>query len=131
MKKNIALIVALGCAYAGASSTVNYDLLGRKGSKMNSPMVYKNVDYAKIQKNEQQKVGSSLENRALAKTGYGLKDNTIALEGVYNNHGNVVGWMVGLTYYAVYVHPENGGLRSHNSDVFFWERRCLSRLSYE
>lgn len=28
----MAFIVALGCAYAGAASTVNYDLLGRKGS---------------------------------------------------------------------------------------------------
>ena len=42
MNKKMAFIVALGCAYACAASTVNYDLLGRKGSKMNSPMVYKN-----------------------------------------------------------------------------------------
>ncbi len=86
MKKNIALIVALGCAYVGAASTVNYDLLGRKGSKMNSPMVYKNVDYSKAKKNEQQKVGSSLENRSLAKVGVGLKEDIVALEGIYTNH---------------------------------------------
>ena len=36
MKKEIALLVAAGCIGAGAA-TVNYDLLGRKGSKMNSP----------------------------------------------------------------------------------------------
>ena len=86
MKKKIALMVALGCIGASAAS-VNYDILGRKGSKMNSPMVYKNADYSKVQKNEQQKVGSSLENRALAKKGPGIKGSYVALTGAFNSMG--------------------------------------------
>ncbi len=84
MKKKIALMVALGCIGASAAS-VNYDLLGRKGSKMNSPMVYKNIDYSKAKKNEQQKVGSSLENRTLAKVGVGFRQDVVGLEGIYTN----------------------------------------------
>lgn len=77
------VMLAAGCVAANAASMNNYDLLGRKGSKMNSPMVYKNVDYSKVKKNEQQKVGSSLENRGLAKTG--LNGNAYgAIEGVYD-----------------------------------------------
>ncbi len=80
MKKTLPLIISLCCVGANATSA-NYDLLGRKGSKMNSPMVYKNFDYSKVKKNEQQKVGSSLENRALAKSGM---PNTVgAVEALY------------------------------------------------
>ena len=87
MNKKMAFIVALGCAYAGAASTVNYDLLGRKGSKMNSPMVYKNIDYSKMKKKEQQNVGSSLENKTLKRLGTGLNSNYRSIAGVYNNKG--------------------------------------------
>lgn len=80
MKKKIALFLAFGCIGANAAS-VNYDLLGRKGSKMNSPMVYRNVDYSKIKKNEQQKVGSSVENVSLKKVG--LPNNIAGIEGRY------------------------------------------------
>ena len=87
MNKKMAFIVALGCAYAGATSTVNYDLLGRKGSKMNSPMVYKNIDYSKMKKDKQQ-VGSSLEVKSLAKNaGPGFQNNADAITGVFNNRG--------------------------------------------
>ena len=85
MYKKMTYVVALGCICASAASTVNYDLLGRKGSKMNTPMVYKNVDYTKVKKNEQQQVGSALETRALAKRSSGLSSNIDALEGAYNN----------------------------------------------
>ena len=71
----ISIALALGCV-SSIATTNNYDLLGRKGSKMNTPMVYKNVDYSKVKKNEQQKLNSSLENRSLAKSGVGLKGNT-------------------------------------------------------
>ena len=54
MNKKATLIVALSCVYAGAANSVNYDLLGRRGSKMNSPMVYKNVDYTKTEKSQAQ-----------------------------------------------------------------------------
>ena len=46
MNKKAASIVALGCICASAATSVNYDLLGRRGSQMNSPMVYKNIDYS-------------------------------------------------------------------------------------
>lgn len=82
MKKKVAMVVALGCV--GAFAATNYDMLGRNGSKMNSPMVYKNVDYSKVKKNKQM-VGSSIDNRALMKLASGIKNNHVAIEGVYNN----------------------------------------------
>ena len=63
MNEKIAMLVALGCVASFAAT--NYDLLGRNGSKMNSPMVYKNVDYSKVKKNEKQGINSPLENKAL------------------------------------------------------------------
>ena len=82
MRKEYLALLAAGCVAANAAS-VNYDLLGRKGSKMNSPMVYKNVDYSKVKKKEAQKVGSSLENKALAKTG--MADGISAIEGFFDS----------------------------------------------
>ena len=115
MKKQIALMVAFGCIGASAAS-VNYDLLGRKGSKMNTPMVYKNVDYSKIKADKQQKAG----NGALAKLSSGLKKDALAIEGIFNNHGNITGYS-GLNYYSVYVHFANTGhvYTSGQSDIFF------------
>jgi hypothetical protein len=91
MRKQLSLLLAFGCVGAVAGTAVNYDLLGRAGSKMNSPMVYKNVDYAKNQK----KTGSSLKNQALMKQGAGLKNNVCALEGRFNS----VGWRSDNTQY--------------------------------
>ena len=82
MKKEIAIVVALGCV--GAFAATNYDVLGRNGSKMKSPMVYKNVDYSKV-KTDKQKVGSSIDNRALKRLASGIKNGHVAIEGVYNN----------------------------------------------
>ena len=102
MKKKIAFLLAAGCIGASAAS-VNYDLLGRKGSKMNSPMVYKNVDYSKIKKNESQKQGSSLKNRSLARASNshspGLRDDIEALEGVFNNRSNLLYSNASYPYY--------------------------------
>jgi hypothetical protein len=83
MKKRYLALLAASCVAANAAN-VNYDLLGRKGSKMNSPMVYKNVDYSKVKKNEEQKVGSSLENTSLKKTG--MRDGYLAIEGATTTH---------------------------------------------
>lgn len=83
MKIQLSLMLALGCVGAFASSATNYDILGRKGSKMNSPMVYKNVDYTKAKKNEQRKIGSSLESRALHRTG--MTDDVAAIEGIFTS----------------------------------------------
>ncbi len=80
-KEIISIALALGCV-SSIAATNNYDLLGRKGSKMNSPMVYKNVDYSKI-KNEKQKIGQPLESHVLAKTG--LSNNIKAIEGAFNS----------------------------------------------
>ena len=115
MKKQIALMVAFGCIGASAAS-VNYDLLGRKGSKMNSPMVYKNVDYSKMKADKQQKNG----NNALAKMSSGLKSDALAIEGIFNNHGDISGYS-GLNYYAVNVKFANTGhvYTSGHSDIFF------------
>ena len=79
-KEILSIALAFGCVAANAAN-VNYDLLGRKGSKMNSPMVYKNVDYSKMKKNDQQNIGSSLNNHALLKTG--MPDNIKAIKGSY------------------------------------------------
>ena len=85
MKKKIALMVAFGCLGASAAS-VHYDILGRKGSKMNSPMVYRNMDYSKTN-NDHQKLGSSSISRVLKKDAVGLHNNAVALEGRYNSRG--------------------------------------------
>ena len=81
-KELLTIALAFGCIAANAT-TNNYDLLGRKGSKMNSPMVYRNVDYSKAKKNEQQKLGSSLENRGLAKTG--MPNSVDAIQGAFHS----------------------------------------------
>lgn len=85
MKKRYLALLAASCVAANAAD-VNYDLLGRKNSKMNSPMVYKNVDYSKVKSNEEQTIGSSLENRALAKRSSGTK-NTKAIVGKFGPGG--------------------------------------------
>ena len=87
MNKKATLIVALSCVYAGAANSVNYDLLGRRGSKMNSPMVYKNVDYTKTEKSQAQ-LGALPGTRALAKgISPGLNGNADAITGIFNNRG--------------------------------------------
>ena len=101
MKKKIALMVAFGCLGASAAS-VNYDILGRKGSKMNSPMVYRNVDYSKAKKNEQQKVGSSLETRALHRTG--MPDDVAAIEGSFRSYQSNNRFSIKRHYYG---NPDN------------------------
>ena len=85
-KELLTIALAFGCIAANAT-TNNYDLLGRKGSKMNTPMVYRNVDYSKANKNEQQKLGSSLENRGLAKQAVGLKNGVKAIAGRFSPKG--------------------------------------------
>ena len=86
MRKEYLALLAAGCVAANAAN-VNYDLLGRKGSKMNSPMVYKNVDYSKVKKNEAQKVGPSLETKALAKQASGIKSGAKAIIGGFGPKG--------------------------------------------
>lgn len=86
MRKEYLVLLVAGSVFANAAN-VNYDLLGRKGSKMNSPMVYKNVDYSKVKKNELQK-NIPLENHSLAKVG--LKGNVSALHGAYGSEDGIV-----------------------------------------
>jgi len=81
MYKRIPLLLTFGCISAMASTAANYDLLGRKGSKMNSPMVYRNVDYSKFKKEQPQKMNSSLAKNALNKQG--LAEGITAIEGSY------------------------------------------------
>ncbi|MBR4785480.1 MAG: hypothetical protein IK012_09560 [Fibrobacter sp.] len=88
MKKKITVCVALGCAAAFAAT--NYDLLGRNGSKMNSPMVYKNVDYHKVKKNEQQELASPQGKKALMRSPTGL-NGPIAISGVFDTEGLAYG----------------------------------------
>ena len=88
-KEILSIALAFGCVAANAAN-VNYDLLGRKGSKMNSPMVYKNVDYSKMKKNNQQNIGSSLNNHALLKTG--MPDNIKAIKGSFLTNQNTSIW---------------------------------------
>ena len=88
MNKIIPIALTLGCIGAGAA-TSNYDLLGRKGSQMNSPMVYRNVDYSKVKKDEQHQVGPFLESHSLKKMG--MPNNVKAIEGAFSttrDHGS-------------------------------------------
>ena len=105
MKKQVALMVAFGCIGASAAS-INYDLLGRKGSKMNSPMVYKNVDYSKMKK-EKMQIAPISENQVLAKKASGLEGGANAMEGRYFSRGSTDGegckaW--GNCFYKTKVH---------------------------
>ena len=86
MKKTLPLIISLCCVGANATSA-NYDLLGRKGSKMNSPMVYKDVDYSKMKKTDQQNIGAALETKVLAKQASGIKSGTKAIVGRFGPRG--------------------------------------------
>ena len=100
MKKIISLGLALGCIGVSAAAN-NYDLLGRKGSQMNSPMVYKNVDYLKQKKNVSR-------NFALMKTGTGLRNNVYALEGRYFSQGwGGSYYYTSKQYYSNYSDPQN------------------------
>ena len=113
-KEIISIALALGCV-SSIAATNNYDLLGRKGSKMNSPMVYKNVDYSKVKKNEKQKVGSSLESRSLQKTGVGLKNNVVAIEGTYNSTKS------GKRFHLKTVKPTSASENDYYQDQYFDE----------
>ena len=86
MRKEYLALLAAGCVAANAAN-VNYDLLGRKDSKMNSPRVYKNVDYSKMKKKEEQNIGSSLNNNALAKRASGIQGDYKAIVGAYFPNG--------------------------------------------
>lgn len=86
MRKEYLVLLAAGCVAANATNA-NYDLLGRKGSKMESPMVYKNVDYSKMQKKEQKKLAPSLENHTLAKQASGIKGGAAAIIGKLGPEG--------------------------------------------
>lgn len=81
-KKIMSIALAVGCVASSATMN-NYDLLGRKGSKMNSPMVYRNVDYSKFKKEQPQKMNSSLAKKALNKQG--LAEGIAAIEGSYES----------------------------------------------
>jgi len=100
-KELLTIALAFGCVAANAT-TNNYDLLGRKGSKMNSPMVYKSVDYSKVKKNEQQKIGSSLESRALHRTG--MTDDVAAIEGSFRSYQSNNRFSIKRHYYG---NPDN------------------------
>lgn len=80
-KELLTIALAFGCIASNAAS-VNYDILGRKGSRMNTPMVYKNVNYSKTAKS------SALAPQVLMKQGTGLSSNVKALAGRFNS----VGW---------------------------------------
>jgi hypothetical protein len=77
-------------------------------------MVYKNVDYSKTKKNDQQKLGFSLENRSLAKTG--MPNSTLAIKGARSTRsgGN----------YFVKAYKSDGSIAGCNdaqSYCFLWD----------
>ena len=84
MNEKVALCVAIGCATA--FSATNYDLLGRNGSKMNSPMVYRNLDYSKMKKDNQQDAGAQRSGKSLKKLSTALT-GVEALEGAFSTKG--------------------------------------------
>ena len=116
-KELLTVALAFGCIAANAS-TNNYDLLGRKGSKMNSPMVYRNVDYSKAKKNKQQKLGSSLENRSLAKSG--LNGNYEAIGGAYDSRYNGSKFLFHKYYPSSVINQPEGC--SNDYPCYNWEQ---------
>ena len=84
MNTKVAMLVAVGCVASFAAT--NYDLLGRNGSKMNSPMVYRDEDYQKVKASKQQGINSPLENKTLKKSPTGL-NGPAAVEGAFSTHG--------------------------------------------
>lgn len=123
MKKTLPLFISLCCVGANATS-VNYDLLGRKSSKMNSPMVYKNVDYSKVESKEEQSIGSSLENRVLAKTG--MPDNVKAIQGIFHTYGTTT-QSVNDGHFILKKYSSNG---NESSDTYSWSgyRNALNKI---
>lgn len=61
-----------------ALAATNYDLLGRRGSQMNSPMVYRDIDYSKANEGIQNNNFGPVERNALARQGL---NNKVAIEG--------------------------------------------------
>ena len=141
MKNKVTLIVALGCVYAGATNSVNYDLLGRRGSKMNSPMVYKKMDYSKMEKKQ---LASSLGNQGLKKLASGLSGNVDAMVGAYCNKGLDYATSYPVPYYMKRYYSngneqENyfdsftgryGYLNASNSSFIPIERESYNDVSY-
>lgn len=85
MKKFIIAAVSTASVCMCAAAT-HYDILGRKNSQMESPMVYKNV--GPKQADEQQNVNRSIiatkSNHALARQGIN-GNNVVAIEGVQDD----------------------------------------------
>lgn len=113
-KKMLTIALAFGCVASNAT-TNNYDVLGRKGSKMNSPMVYKNVDYSIKSKNKQLKTNSSLENQALHRNG--LDPNVAAIEGGFKSYASNNNFYLKRYYYSG-VENCNYSLCLHNWNTY-------------
>lgn len=142
MKKQIAIILTAGCASAFAAS-VNYDILGRRGSQMNSPMVYRNVDYNKINQDNRQKKGMFLDDSPVLKKEADFKPNTIALEGAYSTRAWNISDRLGSHYYLLgyerttepapvtrtYLYQTKGYISEHQRHFMYPLRRYESMLS--
>ena len=81
MYKQLSLLMALGYIGIATSATTNYDILGRKGSKMNTPMVYRNVDYSKTKKNDIHNILAKQAETKIAKASGALKHTDLKLNG--------------------------------------------------
>ena len=69
MNKKKIIACTLACVAMGVCAATNYDLLGRKGSEMNSPMVYRNVDYAKAKNDVKHVLAKQAETAVTPATG--------------------------------------------------------------
>lgn len=85
MKKFIIAAVSTASVCMCAAAT-HYDILGRKNSQMESPMVYKNVGpkQADEQQNVNRNIIATKSNNALARQGIN-GNNIVAIEGVQDN----------------------------------------------
>ncbi len=142
MKKQIAIILTAGCASAFAAS-VNYDILGRRGSQMNSPMVYRNVDYNKINQDNRQKKGLFFDDSpVLKKKASDFAENTIALEGAYFTRKWNINGRKGSHYFLqgyeknepspvtrTYLYQTKGYMSEHARHFMYPLRRYESMLS--
>lgn len=111
-KKSLCALVSLACITAGAAT--NYDLLGRKASKMNSPMVYKDVEHKAVKKNTLQ------ENDLLAVQSF---KNSTSVEGGHNPDNN------GADIYDNYLKVSNNGSTVYDSysDYFYQYKNNLNK----
>ena len=136
MKKLIIAAISTASVCMCAAAT-HYDILGRKNSQMESPMVYKNV--GPKQADEQQNVNRSIiatkSNHALARQGIN-GNNIVAIEGAQDNlnrsdlHNQIVAYTANGIKYRVRTMDVGDYIKIANKCFTPAEDRKASTSSY-